>query len=223
MMTVFLMGCGQNNDPVVPVTMPPLDPVSGTAIMQSLDSESNSRRLDLTVAVPDSGDGVTAVEIWARPVDGVDTLVATVNDDQPVRFTVPESGPFGSWEFMALALGANGLREHQPFSAETSTNVPEPIYLEDRHGESWEVTNAVLRYGLSLGGWGHGIGRNSIRPVIEPILSCPGDPDYPSPDNLAVILGLHVDGESRAYRVGDLNDREVVDDVIQGTHLAVTY
>ena len=37
------------------------------------------------------------------------------------------------------------------------------------------------------------------------------------------LVGVVVEGEARAYRLGDLNDREVVDDTVAGAHLAVTY
>ncbi len=202
---------------------PPPVGASGAAVLEPLPEDVTSRRFDLRVAVADSGDGIATVAVWARPAGGDWLEAFTVADTDPHRFTVPEDGPFGHWEFAAQAIAADGTREEPPEIAEATTLVPVPIILVDRQGESWDITHAVLRYGLAEHSWEFGLGRIAIQAIVDPAMSCPGDPDYPHPDNLAVVFGVAVDGEARAYKLGDLSDREVADDTIAGTHLAVTY
>jgi hypothetical protein len=224
-MLLFLSACGSSDDassdPPGP-TEPPLETALAEVIAFPADS-TTSRRFDVVVAVPDSGLGVSHVELWARPQAGDWFLEATVNQPGAVRVNLPLEGPFGPWEFAAVAVPLNGDPVDQLAGAEAAVEVPELITITDRHGEVWEITHAVLRHGMSLPGWENGIGRHTLRPIIEPALSCAGDIDYPDPENLAVVLGMVVEGEARAYKLGDLNDTEVVDDIIGETHVAVTY
>lgn len=67
------------------------------------------------------------------------------------------------------------------------------------------------------------LGRDTIRPVNDPQFLDPGDPGYPNQDNLADIMALARDDEAHAYKIGDISNREVVNDVLGGAHLAVTY
>jgi len=227
LLAILLISCG-SDDPTGPGTDdPPLDPPplepAGAAVMVPLAEQATSRRFDLQIAVADSGAGIDHVEVWARPVDGTWQTAFTVTDFLPVRFTVPEDGPFGFWEFAAVAVAADGTREEEPALAEAATAVPTPIILFDRQGEPWDITHAVLRYGLAVHSWENGLGRQAIQALIDPAMSSPGDPDYLHPDNLTVIIGVTVDDDSRAYKIGDLNDREVVDDTFVGAHVAVTF
>ena len=222
LLVVAVAGCGSDGDPSGPDVTGPGDPTVAEARLEPLADAATSRRVDLTVSVPDSGAGLAAVEVWARP-EGGDWALATSATTPAVRITIAEAGPFGPWEFAAVAVGADGTREADPDSAEARTRIPDPIYLTDRGGERWEITHAVLRHGLVERLWGHGIGRHAILPLIDPPMSCPGDPDYLDPDNLSLVIGVAHGGEARAYKIGDLNDREVVDDTFGETHLAVTY
>ena len=110
-----------------------------------------------------------------------------------------------------------------PLTLLAACGVPEPNIIFDRQDEAWEITHAVLHYGMSEHAWEFGLGRWTIQPLVDPMMSCPGDPDYPHPDNLSVVFGVHLADEARAYKLGDLNDREVVDDSIGGIPFAVTY
>lgn len=206
-----------------PTAPPPPQETAQAMVVPFTDDEATSRRLDVAVTVPDSGLGVAHVELWTRPEDGQWTLDQLVDGEAPVRVTLPADGPFGRWEFAAVAVPMDGVPVDTLDTAEAGIDVPEPITITDNHGEVWEITHAVKRYGMSVPGWEEGMGRHTLRPIIDPALSREGDPDYLPPDNLAVVLGVVVGGEARAYKLGDLPDVEVVDDTIQGTHLAVTY
>ncbi len=224
---VLLSACSSTDDGTPAGDQSPTDPGTPTAaeaVVQPFPQpEATSRRLDLTVAVPDSGGGLDHVELWRRPAGGDWSLASVVADSLTVRTVIPPDGPFGPWEFAAVAIPRQGAAADTLGAAEASVVVPEPITITDRHGEVWEITHAVLAHGMGLHAWEHGIGRNTLRPIIDPALSCPGDPDYLDPDNLAVVLGLVVGGEPRAYKLGDLPDVEVVDDTVGGVPVAVTY
>jgi len=224
-MVLFLSACGSSDDassdPLGP-TEPPLETAHAEVVAFPADS-TFSRRFDVVVAVPDSGLGVSHAELWARPQTGDWRLEATVNEPGPVRVNLPLEGPFGAWEFAAVAVPLHGDPVDQLDGAEAAVAVPELITITDRHGDVWEITHAVRRHGMSLPGWENGIGRHTLRPIIEPALSCAGDIDFPDPDNLTVVLGMVIEGEARAYKLGDLNDTEVVDDIIGEAHVAVTY
>jgi len=204
-------------------TAPPPRETARAEVLGFADDEATSRRLDVSVAVPDSGRGVDHAELWARPQGGTWQLQTVIDSLDPVRVTVPAEGPFGPWEFAAVAVPDSGEPVDVLDAAEATVIIPEPITITDRHGEVWEITHAVHRWGLSVPGWQHGIGRHTLRPIIEPALSCPGDVDYLHPDNLTVVLGVFEGDEARAYKLGDLPDVEVVDDVFAGAHIAVTY
>jgi hypothetical protein len=221
---LMLAGCS-GSDPVTPSADDPPPSPLGPAVVQVLPLPENatSRRFDLQAVVADSGRGVDHIEVWARPAAESWQLALTTTDTTPTRFTVAETGPFGPWEFTARAVAPDGTHTALPETAMTFTNVPEPIYIVDQQGETWEITNAVLRYGMFGSAWEFGLGRWTIAALIDPPHAVPGDPDYPDPNNLAVVFGVHLADEARAYRLGDLNDREVVDDSIAGIPFAVTY
>lgn len=223
--SLAMSSCGSSDEGEAgPVN--PLGPVVETAraeVARSGDADVSSRRFDLVITVPDSGLGVRHVELWSRPQAGDWRLDATTDEPGPLRVVVPLEGPFGPWEFAAVAVPLRGDPVDRVDEAEAAVTVPELITITDRHGDVWEITHAVRRHGMSLPGWEHGIGRHTLRPIIEPAMSCPGDVDYLDPDNLTVILGVEMQGQARAYKLGDLNDTEVVDDVIGEAHIAVTY
>ncbi len=62
--------------------------------------------------------------------------------------------------------------------------------------------------------------RDAIRPVYEPIFA-PGKPTSLDPGEL--VIGVEIGGESKAYPVGPLNYREMVNDVVGGVPVLVTW
>ena len=129
----------------------------------------------------------------------------------------------GRYEFF---LGATDVAGNQVQPTDTALAVyeaPEPIILVDRRGEAFDVTNAVLRHGIHLMFWGHGIGRHTIRPVIDPVMIGPGHRDYPPDTNFEQVCAVSFEGDNRAYRLSDLNDKEVANDTVAGVPIAVSY
>jgi hypothetical protein len=188
--------------------------------VSELETEQTSRIFNVAFEAHDAASGVGEIELWYR-VDEGSWLPFGTFTDSPVRFTGP--GYERQYDFYTVAHDVLGNGEEKLAHAEATTRTPTPIFITDRHNVDWDVTHAVLHYNMILGGWGHGIGQNTIRPIINPRLRCPGDINYPGEDELFVVLGVVVGDEARAYRLEDMFDSEVVDDTIGETHLAVTY
>jgi len=64
------------------------------------------------------------------------------------------------------------------------------------------------------------VGRDLIRPVYEPRF-VPAD-DIGWPDD-ADVIGVEIDGDARAYPVGFLSGREMVNDEVAGDPVLVTW
>jgi hypothetical protein len=62
--------------------------------------------------------------------------------------------------------------------------------------------------------------RDGIRPIYEPEFK-PADEAELGPDDL--VMGIEIDGDARAYPVGVLRSREMVNDVVGGTPVLVTW
>lgn len=62
--------------------------------------------------------------------------------------------------------------------------------------------------------------RDAIRPVYDPTFVAAGEIDWPE---TALVIGLELNGEARAYPVGFLNRREMVIDSVAGIPVLVTW
>lgn len=63
-------------------------------------------------------------------------------------------------------------------------------------------------------------GRDFLRPIYEPQFVAAADADLEPRD---IVMGLEIDGDARAYPVRLLNVREMVDDVVGGVPVLVTW
>jgi len=190
-----------------------------SAQLGELAADQTNLHFDLSFTASDLGSGVAAVEIWVRRNALVFRHYGTFSES-PVPFVAEQGGPHS---FYALAIDSAGNRQPTPVEPQRTTQVPDAVILVDNQGFEWDITHAVHRYGLQVAHWGQGLGRDVIPPVIEPDMAGPGEIGYPDQENIALVIGLTVGGEARAYKQGDLPNREVVDDVVAGAHLAVTY
>ncbi|MBD3180573.1 MAG: DUF3179 domain-containing protein [Candidatus Latescibacteria bacterium] len=69
----------------------------------------------------------------------------------------------------------------------------------------------------------YGLGPDAIEPVISPDYLSTGDNGYP-PDNASErVIGIAINGDTRAYPITPLAHHEVVNDLVGGSHVAVTY
>jgi hypothetical protein len=68
--------------------------------------------------------------------------------------------------------------------------------------------------------WSQLLSRDAIRPIYEPEF-VPADQAGYADDEL--VMGVAIDGEAKAYPVGLLNSREMVNDELGGTPVLVTW
>jgi len=203
------------NEPTTPLP----DTIAPVAIVLPLEDEQLSLQFKLAYKAHDENSGVASVEIFVRTPNQTLTSLGYHNQS-PVTYLASEDGPH---EFYAVAVDSAGNRQATPQFAQAATMVPVPIIITDRRGEDFDITNAVLRYFMSENGWGHGLGRNTIRPINDPQFWLPGQIGYPAPNLMTDVLAIEINGEARAYPVGNISNREVVNDVVGGVHLSATY
>ncbi|NOY69406.1 MAG: DUF3179 domain-containing protein [Deltaproteobacteria bacterium] len=106
-------------------------------------------------------------------------------------------------------------------SASAFTKVKKPdnrIYIQDRHGEKWDVTQAA-GLGFKPENFQYGIGRNAIVPVDDKKLRSNGF--FASSDMR--VIGIAKDDEAHAYSVSKLRRHEIANSVIADTPIAVGY
>ncbi len=214
---VWLAGC--QDETVTPAPQPASDDTPPTATILPLNEQQVSLRFELEFEAEDDASGVAYVEIMVRTPDGFWESLGNFTESPGVFVA---SGP-GLHAFSAVAVDSAGNQQETPDNPQAETVVPEPIIITDRTGEEFDITNAVLRYSLMENGWGHGLGRHSIVPVVDPEWWVPGESGYPDTFNVSDVIALVYEGDSHAYRIGNITDREVVNDSFGDVHLAVTY
>ena len=92
------------------------------------------------------------------------------------------------------------------------------VFLTDRTGEKWNITDAVEKYEMIPENFHYGLGRNAFVPINnpEPLSSPPngGDP---------FVFGASFNGIDRAYSRQSLLQHETVNDLFQGKPVLVVY
>ena len=68
--------------------------------------------------------------------------------------------------------------------------------------------------------WRQLLPRDGIRPIYEPRFAPAGEAPY-APDEL--VIGVTINGESKAYAIGPLNSREMVNDTLGGVPILVSW
>lgn len=61
---------------------------------------------------------------------------------------------------------------------------------------------------------------DGIRPIYDPQFTSAEDAEY---DSTELVMGVEINGDARAYPVGFLRSREMVNDVVGGTPILVTW
>lgn len=195
------------------------DAVAPVAALTELKVEQTSLLFTFMLAATDDVSGVQEIELWFG-FEGADPVLHGTFPPGEVSFQATEGG---NHEFTAIAVDVVGNRQDTGDAITEVTLVPEPIIIIDRNFEEFDITAAVLEYRMAEQYWEFGLGRYTIRPIIDPLMIGPSAPDYPLDSNTTEILGVAYGDDVRAYKIGDLPDREVVDDVVNGTPIAVCY
>jgi hypothetical protein len=68
--------------------------------------------------------------------------------------------------------------------------------------------------------WAQLLGRDDIAPIYDPQFVSADDAGYADGE---LVLGVEIDGQAKAYPVGLLNEREMVNDELAGAHILVTW
>jgi hypothetical protein len=94
------------------------------------------------------------------------------------------------------------------------------VEIVDLDGHHWDITQAVVRYGFDADRFLFGLGASKVAPFQLPRMAAPADSGYPDPSDVTAVVGI-AGADPRAYRINDLLDVEVADDIVGGTPLAV--
>lgn len=195
------------------------DDVSPTSSLAEMKTEQTSLLFTFVLSASDETSGIRNVELWVG-VDGIEPRFFQSFPPGEVSFQATGGGVH---EFVLVAVDGAGNRQDPTIEPAGSTIVPEPIIITDLRGEDFDITSAVLEYRMAVTYWEYGVGRFTIRPLIDPLMIGPGALGYPPDANTSEILGLQFEDDVRAYLVGDIRNREVVDDVVNGIPVAVIY
>jgi hypothetical protein len=112
-------------------------------------------------------------------------------------------------------------------TAADSCNTPfaiwEKVFITDANLKEWDITHAVRVYDMDPENFIYGLGTDAIRPLENPPMLSPGDPGYPEDTLLALVVGVNVSGDVRAYPLLALAGHEAINDVVGGADLTVVY
>jgi hypothetical protein len=92
------------------------------------------------------------------------------------------------------------------------------IFIVDRHGEEWDVTEA-MDLGFKPKEFQYGIGRNAFTPLDDSELT---DNDF-FMSSTQRIIGIKKDDKAHAYSVKKLSRHEVANTVIADTPISAAY
>ena len=112
---------------------------------------------------------------------------------------------FGFWALvvLALALASCGPASTSPPPVTEETDLATPKATEMREYS-----------------WNQLLSRDGIAPIYEPEFVPASESGYRDDE---LVMGIAIDGEAKAYPVGLLNGREMVNDELAGTPILVTW
>ena len=96
------------------------------------------------------------------------------------------------------------------------TPTVEPIQVASPAAESQPVNELVeAEYG-----WSRLLPRDAILPIYEPEFAPAEEAPYADDE---LVIGVEINGEAKAYAIGPLNSREIVNDTLGGRPILVTW
>ena len=126
-----------------------------------------------------------------------------------------KSVPAGVWAALVLVIAGCG-RGPTHFSATVEvTGVPEVATVATDAPESAAEATEMPDYH-----WSQLLGRDDIRPIYDPQFVSADEAGY---DDDELVMGVAIEGEAKAYPVGLLNFREMVNDELAGIPILVTF
>ena len=92
------------------------------------------------------------------------------------------------------------------------------VYIEDRTGERWDVTQA-RELGFIPQKFQYGIGKNAFTPLRDKDFTN----DHPSRSSSVRVIGVSIEGDAHAYAVDRLSRHEIANTTIAGRAIAAGY
>lgn len=111
----------------------------------------------------------------------------------------------GFWALVVLALAL----------ASCGPTITSPPRVTEEAESSTPEATEVAEYT-----WNQLLMRDGIAPIYEPEFVPASEAGY---DDDELVMGVAIDGEAKAYPVGLLNGREMVNDELAGTPILVTW
>lgn len=92
------------------------------------------------------------------------------------------------------------------------------VYIEDRTGERWDVTEAE-QAGFIPNKFQYGIGKNAFTPLADEDFA----DDHSAVSSRHRIIGVSIEGEAHAYSVNRLRRHEIANTTIAGKPIVAGY
>lgn len=97
------------------------------------------------------------------------------------------------------------------------------FYIIDDTGKKWDVTHAKEKYGMEPSKFQYGLGPYAIKPLINPQMLTEGSAGYPDDSDDMEVVGVDFEGETRAYPISIMTEREISNELLGEAHVAVAY
>ena len=97
------------------------------------------------------------------------------------------------------------------------------LFIQDVTGKQWNVLHARNRYGMQPDQFQYGLGPQAISPILTPHMLLPSEPGYPDDSEEFLVIGVQLNGFTRAYPLHVMGWHEVADERFGEAHVAVAY
>jgi hypothetical protein len=128
---------------------------------------------------------------------------------------------------ITITVGFVGCTDSPTSSGKNDDNTrmeyTDTIFVVSQDGMKWDITYAVRYLDMDSASFRNGGGGFSSRPILYPEFLSEGDAGYPLDSEAFPVVGISVNGESRAYPPTAIGANEVVDEVFGSNYLAVAY
>jgi hypothetical protein len=150
---------------------------------------------------PISPDGVSLTN---RPISDTARVVIKVENEPDVASVAADEDAPVAGAARRTAVEPESSQDVVTAQAQTTIDLPKPEN---------DVAGVEFR-------WSQLLTRDAIFPIYEPEFSRAGNAPY---DAEELVIGVEISGEAKAYAIGPLNGREMVNDTVGGVPVLVTW
>ena len=97
------------------------------------------------------------------------------------------------------------------------------LIITDVTGMEWNVTNPVNFYGMDTTDFNFALGPGGHPGINDPEFHKPGDSGYPIPGETFSVIGVTINGQSRAYPIPIMHYHEICNDSFDSVHVSIAY